>query len=243
MKFLPRKIFIPLSFLFGIISFAALLAPQAQNRKNPDDSPDVSKFPLADYKLEKEKAKLNRNGRKYNRRYAPRISEGSTGIFSVDDWEVGLQALPVSRSCAVITGEVTASQAHLSDDETNIYSEFTVKVDEIFKNDNHGQIGAGSSLIVERAGGRVRLPSGKIVVAQTSHQDLPQVGKRYALFLTHEFPDCVSNEDFRILTGYELRNGHVFPLDKLVPGHPIASYAGIAESSFFADLAESLQTN
>ena len=194
---------------------------------------DVDQFPILDYanKSTDSRSTANKTRKKYNNRYAQRISESSDTIFSTSDWEVDLPALPIARSAAVIVGEVKQAQAQLSDDETNIYSEFTVQITEVLKNDNKSSLAVGHSVLVERAGGRVRMPSGKVVVARTYKQDLPRIGKRYVFFLTME-----EGEDFHVLTGYELRDGMVFPLDKLGPRHPITAYTGSSETTFFVDL-------
>lgn len=225
-------------------------AQDAAQRKQPQkeaprqtDEVDTTQFPITDYSAAEisdlnVRAKREAKGKKYNNRAAPQISESSDGIFTIGDWEVGLPALPVSRSSAVVIGEITDAQAHLSEDGTNIYSEFVVQVEQILKNDN--QVPIGNSIAVERSGGRVRLPSGKVVTARTNHQDLPRIGRRYVLFLTHDFSSGVNTESLNILTGYELRENRVFPLDKLGPKHPINSYKGADEASFLNDLAKVL---
>lgn len=222
--------------LLAAVSLTSVLVIGGQKAKN-DGQPDVSQFPILDYEKKSTATKSdNKERKKYNNRHAPRISESSDSIFSTSDWEVDLPALPVTKSAAVILGEITQAQAQLSEDETNIYSEFTVQIASILKNDNNSSLGVGKSVVVERLGGRLRLPSGKVIVSQTDKQDLPRTGKRYVLFLTRDEGD----EDFHILTGYELREGKVFPLDKLRPGHPITAYTGTSETSFFTDLNQIL---
>jgi len=225
------------------ISLTALLVIRGQKQSKNEDQPDVTKFPIAEYATriataltEKQKARR----KKYNSRYAPVISEASDKIFLVSDWDLRLPALPVARSAAVIIGEITDAQAQLSEDQTKIYSEFVVQINEVLKNDARAPLVVGKSVIVERSGGRVRFPSGKIVVSSTNHQDLPRIGKRYVLFLTHESPNGDDSEDFTILTGYELCDGQVFPLDKPVSGHPIMTYKGTSETSLLNDLVVAL---
>jgi hypothetical protein len=222
--------------LLAAVTLTSMLVIGGQKTKI-FEQPDVSQFPILDYQKKSTAVESdNKERKKYNNRHAPRIGESSDSIFSISDWEVNLPALPVAKSEAVVLGEVTDAQARLSEDETNIYSEFTVELTNILKNDNNFTLGIGKSVVVERLGGRVRLPSGKIIVSQTDKQDLPRIGKRYVLFLTRDEGD----EDFHILTGYELREGKVFPLDKLRPGHPITSYTGTSEASFFTDLNQIL---
>jgi hypothetical protein len=100
-----------------------------------------------------------------------------------------------------------------------VFSEFEIAVDTVFKQDDRTNVRVGKTLTVERIGGRVRLPSGKIVVSWVNHQNMPRVGAKYVLFLTHDFQSRDDGgNDFNLLTGYELREGKVFPLDDTAPG-------------------------
>jgi hypothetical protein len=215
--------------------------PQGTKIKQAEDV-DTSQFPIVDYTAAKptepkERAKRESKSKKYNSRTAPRITESTDQIYSFAHWDVGLPALPVARSAAVIIGEITDAQAYLSDDQTNIYSEFAVRIDEVLKSDRRIILNPSSSVTVERAGGRVRFPSGKLAVSIINHQQMPRVGRRYVLFLTHDFlMGGEYDQDFFILTGYELRDGRVFPLDKTLPGHPITAYKGADQTSFMRDL-------
>jgi len=225
-----------------VLSLTALLGigGQKKDQKTKDEEPDISQFPTVEYlnqrvKTDKQKAR----SKKYNSK-APPITEDTDKIFVASDWDLRLPALPVKISSAVIIGEVTDAQAYLSDDQTEIYSEFTVQIQQVLKNDNKAPLDVGNSVVVERLGGRVKFPSGKIVIASTNHQDLPRSGKRYVFFLTHEGPEAKPYEDFHILTGYELRDGQVFPLDKPGPDHPITAYKGASETSLLNELAVAL---
>lgn len=251
------KIFIILTITVLLTAALFAIGGQPQSAQGSQTKPmstrgetieevDVSQFPVVEYGTEKrlaekERAKWEAKGKKYNSRHVPPINEFSNKIFSFVDWERGLPAFPFERSSAVIIGEITGAEAHLSSDETKIYSEFTVQVDEVLKNDQLLALNPRSTINVERPGGRVRFPSGKIVIAAVSNQDLPRIGRRYVLFLTHEFiMGGRYDETFFILTGYELRNGKVFPLDKVSSGHPIGLYKGSDEEAFLTDLRSAL---
>jgi hypothetical protein len=219
-----------------------LLVIKGQKQTRNEDQPDVTKFPTVEYQNRKRvnlSEKQQKRSKKYNSRYVPAITEENNQIFLTSNWDIRLPALPVAKSAAVVIGEVTDAHAHFSDDETKIYSEFVVRIDELLKNDSQTPLVQGTSVVVERFGGRVRFPSGKVAVCLANHQDLPRIGKRYVLFLFHEF---VGDDDFTILTGYELRDGLVFPLDKPGPGHPILAYRGVSEASLLNDLAVALTT-
>ena len=221
-------------------------ARQQGNKVKQADEVDTSKFPVLDFVTteignEKERAKREAKGRKYNTRHAPPITESKERIFANIDWDAGLPAIPIEQSAAVIIGKVNTAQAYLSQDKTSVYSEFEIEIEQVMKRDRSIDLAPGSSVVVERAGGRVRFPSGKIMVSVISHQQMPQVGTRYVLFLTHQpLLGPVSPDDFFILTGYELRDAQVFPLDKLNPGHPITAYDGANADVFLNDLSSAL---
>ena len=148
-----------------------------------------------------------------------------------------MPALPVEKSDAIIIGEVVEAHAFLSEDQTQVYSQFVIRVEDVPKNNGQVLISPQTNIAVERQGGRVRFPSGKVAIANVAHQDMPRVGRRYVLFLTHHSLMSGRYEDFFILTGYELRNDKVFPLDKVSSGHPINSYKDRDRESFLNDLA------
>src|SRR5437016_14098298 len=75
---------------------------------------DTSNFPIVDSTATlptdpNERANRNRKNKKYNSRPALPISE-SDQIYAFTDWELGLPALPVAKSAAIVNGEVTHGQ-------------------------------------------------------------------------------------------------------------------------------------
>lgn len=191
---------------------------QQRERVKQAQKVDTSDFPIVDYAgIEpadlKERAKREAKGKKYNRfesAFAPHL----VSVSDRYDWDQNMPSLPVSDSDAVIIGRVTDAQAHLSSDKTGIYSEFTIEICQILKNDIHTPLTFPGSVAVERTGGRVRFPSGQVSVMYVSNLGMPRVGRKYVLFLTHNFDYQVRrNEDYRILTGYELLDGRVVPLE------------------------------
>ena len=80
----------------------------------------------------------------------------------------------------------------------------------------------------DRAGGRVRIESGKVSLYKVAGQGTPQVGGKYLLFLTRTDQES----DYGILTGYELRDGRIKLLDNPGDGHPIPASEGSDEPSF-----------
>lgn len=222
---------------------------QVQDKKNnlPDSEQQKiefeSQFPLVDYTMpESSDPKEHAKAKKYDK--SPiEIDESSDNITSSQHWANGLSALPVDRSDAVVLGEVIDAQAHLSNDKTGVYSEFTIRVDKVFKNDKIVSLISGSSVIAERSGGRVRFPSGHITLSNINGQGMPRVGQHYALFLTHAFPLMKDQtEEFYLLTGYELKAGRILPLDNPGSGtHPISKvYKDASDSIFLNDLRSAI---
>ena len=206
------------------------------------ENPDFSRFPIVDFydpePLDQNERKIRETkGRRYSNKRMPQIEEDTYQIFTSNDWDVGLPAFPVERSAAVIIGKVTSARAHLTPDKAEIYSEFRIDIDAIVKNDAANIIKDKDTITVERKGGRARMPSGKLVLSWVTHQNMPRVGGRYLLFLTHDFetPND-TGKDFYILTGYELRDGQVHMLDDTLPGHPITRYKGKTETTLLTDL-------
>jgi hypothetical protein len=67
------------------------------------------------------------------------------------------------------------------------------------------------SIDIQRKGGAVRLPSGKVLIRAALAESMPQAGKRYLLFL--KFNE--NTEDYGVLMGYQLEGGEVYRLDEL----------------------------
>ncbi|MDX6500400.1 MAG: hypothetical protein QOG23_3660 [Blastocatellia bacterium] len=213
-----------------------LLVIQGQQRPQSVPAVDVNNFPTVDQSnpnsrngSDKEKSK------KYNRRDSRPLSE-SDQVYLEIDWDHNLPALPVARSSAVVVGKINSASAYLSEDLSNVYSEFVIQIERVLKDDPKISLKGSELVTVERLGGRVRFPSGKFAVSMVSHQDMPHVGARYVLFLTHDSLEGFEYQDFFILTGYEIKAGQVFPLDKPVPGHAISRYRGTDEDSFIKEL-------
>jgi len=119
---------------------------------------------------------------------------------------------------------------------------YTVRIDEVLKQNSAAPIVVGGFVDAQREGGRVRFPSGRVQSYVTHYQGVPVVGRSYVLFLKHnEQSDVVT-----LLTGYEQRDGHVYPLDGVdlpqgateIP--QFAAYKGVDEATFSKALRSAL---
>jgi hypothetical protein len=200
-----------------------------------------SQFPVADFQPDTSPHRRAKGKRYDGAKNA--IGENIEVVSSSRHWAEGLPALPVQQSDAIVIGQVKKAEAFVTDERTAVYSEFEVQVSDILKNDGGSPLILGSSLTAGREGGRVRTPSGRIGIFFTNGMGLPRVGKRYVLFLSHQFPYGDKQDgDFYIVTAYELKAGSVYPIDNPGGGtHPIArKYKDADEVTFLEDLQRAL---
>jgi hypothetical protein len=135
-------------------------------------------------------------------------------------------AMPISQSDAVILCTVVGAQPYLTDDKKSIYTEFTVRVEEAFKNELPSSTNTSNLMVLDQEGGALRLKDGRILrylVGGISR--LPNLNGRYVFFvsLLH------NGQDVSILTGYELRNGSVISLED---GGDKSPYANLDDATF-----------
>jgi hypothetical protein len=235
----------------AVITAMATLRGQEQSSPPSREQRKIefeSQFPIADYSAPEpadpeQRATRKAKGKKYDKSpmtVTPSDTDGVTA--STEHWADGLPAIPADQSNAVVIVEVTDARAYLSSDKTGVYSEFTVRIDEVLKNNCSRPLTCNSLTTIERPGGRVRFSSGHIGQYFTVGQGMPRSGRRYLLFLACQNQD----KDFQILTGYELRGGHIFLLDNPGQGHPISASHGRDEIPFLNDvratIANSSQT-
>ena len=233
------------AFVVSVLLIATASSRRPQVKQEQSQAPNFENFPIVDFGAKeptdsKVKAARNAKAGKYSKKHGGEINEDLHQIFTNSDWDLRLPALPVARSAAIFIGTVVEAQAHLTPDKTGVFSEFAFQVESILKSDPKRAVAAGETVSVERSGGRVRMPSGKIVVSWTNHQNMPKVGSRYVLFLTHDFETAGdTGDDFYLLTGYEFKNGKVAPLDSSTKQEVLA-YKGATESSFLKELINAL---
>jgi hypothetical protein len=253
--------------LFSVLALAlttSVVSLRGQNEshqsrlKEKKNQEFLNKLPVVNYEAPEpsdpeERARRRAKSKKYNH---PGGSAEQNRFFNAEtaakhnDWEWGLEStLPGGQSSAVIVGRVVDAQAYLSEDKANVYSEFTVRVEEILKNDKDEPITVGDAVEVERLGGRVRLPSGRISSLYVTGENPPQVGGRYVFFLGYNRRDTsgtslTSPRDMNrhILTAYELREGRVSPLDR-AGGINFKVHEGKEEIPFLDEVRRSIPSS
>lgn len=202
---------------------------------NEQAQADKSNWPVTDFEAPEpseaqEHAVRRLRSEKYNKSKLEvnplDVSENSFLTHSETD---DLPSLPVRQSDVIVLGQVVDAHAHLSSDKTGVYSEFTMRADDVLKNDAPLSVTQGSSIAVQREGGRVRFPSGRVHLYSISSERMPGVGGRYVLFLKR----LERGQAFILLTGYALRGGQISPLDG---NKQFEVYKGIGEAAFIDEI-------
>src|SRR5919206_2943768 len=183
----------------------------AQQTNKQDITPD-NDVPVLNLKQAEKDGSDQLKGRKRGQslRQRMRIEELPAGAEPLSSsWYIWgrVPPLPVEESNAIILGRVTDRCAVLTDDKLGIYSEFSIKISEIFKDDLGGFF-IDQVITASRPGGAVRFPSGKIQKYTVSRLGYPQQDKVYVLFLKRD-----EVGDYSIFTGYEVNGSVVQPLD------------------------------
>lgn len=83
------------------------------------------------------------------------------------------QLLPVALADAGLIGTILRGSSYVANDGTTIYSEFRVRVNSLVYNASRASIAANSIIEVARAGGAVRMPSGRTYCAAVLRNPYP----------------------------------------------------------------------
>jgi len=194
---------------------------------------DVTKFPIADFSdTGPTDAKRKERGKKRdNSKWGVHPDDPSDSNVLVDTVDPNLPGLPVEKAAGVITGVVSDAKAYLSNDKSGVYSSFSVIIEDVLK--NPGRLAAGQTIEIEREGGRVRFPSGRLHLYTVAEQDMPHTGSRYVFFLAKTEDHSV----FEVITGYEIRGDGIYSLDDLPHTR---SYDGTSAAIFLQELRKQL---
>lgn len=127
--------------------------------------------------------------------------------LAVVEGSFNFPALPVEKSEIILIGVVGETKARLSENKRNVFSEFMVAVEKVFKTNNQ-EVRQSSVVTVNRMGGLVKYSNGQTILHRRSGMYMPKIGGRYLFFL-----NSLNKHDYEILTAYELTEAGVIPLD------------------------------
>lgn len=191
---------------------------QARSQKDPKAQryeEAIRHFPTVDYnepdlpdteenRPKKEKKKRFNNLMKW---VSPTPQSYIAENLAIPEGLFNFPALPVANSDIILIGVVGETKAHLSENKRNVYSEFRVAIETVFKT-NSQQAKQGSVVTVDRIGGFVTYENGQKILYRMSGMYMPKIGGRYLFFL-----NSINKHDYKILTAYELTEAGVIPLD------------------------------
>lgn len=216
-------------------------SPQETNKQNTPEN-DV---PVLDLKhAETTKSDQLKGRKRGNLKQDRKIAELPSNVEPLPTSAhtfVRLPPLPVEQSNAIILGKVNDRRAVLTDDRLGIYSEFSITIEEVFKDDQN-LFRVGGVVVASRPGGAVRFASGRMQTYTIFNQGYPQKDKVYVLFLRRD-----DEGDYSIQTGYEVTGTVVQPLDgkrelpKNEPDLQFGIYRGVSLESFRNALQKALQ--
>ena len=203
---------------------------KAQQKKNhfpiaEYDEPDL-KDPQKDH-LRKEKQKRHND---FNF-VTGKPPEWQAECVFIGEGALNFPALPVTKSGYILLGKVTNAEAHLSEDKKNVFSEFTVSVEKVFKTADSSII-EGSEVSLDRIGGYVKYPNGRKVLYRFAMMNMPAINERYLFFLVLK-----NDQDLSIVTAYALTSGSVSPLDD---SPQFEELRGLTEQSLVEKLRDAL---
>jgi hypothetical protein len=219
----------------AVTSMSALRGQHQSTHPPKEQQSDDEPLPVVDYtdRSHEKDAKRRAKGKRYDDGAVEKEVWKDLIVALTNDWEVGLPALPVGKSDLIVAGTVLDARAYLSPGNTGVYSEFTVKVDEILK-DSATSVSTGDLIAVDREGGRVRYPSGYIVTHYVTGYGMPRPNKRYVLFLKRE------EENLTIVTGYELHEKKVRTLDH---AKKFKKFEGTSEDAFLSEIRSAVNSS
>jgi hypothetical protein len=238
-----------LTYALALLVFATLGLTFGRNQQSSADGTKANeyqkqlaarsqRFPTAAYDEpdladpQKDKALKEKKLRKNDYRFVARNPPfWQAERIVINEGGIDFPALPVTPSTLIVLGRVTAAEAHLSENKKNVYSEFTVLVEKVFKSAS-GLSLEGEEITVDRVGGFVKYPNGQSVLYRISGTNMPLIGERYLLFLTSK-----NQQDISILTAYELGAKVVAPLDD---SSQFEEYRGMTETVLLDKLREAL---
>jgi len=214
-----------------VLSVTVFKAVRVRSRESYQDR--VDRYPVVEAEETEpidpvKKARLKKQKQRYDKD-APFTNPGPNDqeLAFRPESQFNFPALPVLKSEAIVIGQVLNAEAHRSTNKMNVFSSFELRVDEVLK----GHLNIGNLINIQRVGGFIKYPGGRKVLFRLSGNGMPGVGSRYVFFLN------VVDEDYTILTAYELADDGVVPLDNSAQ---FQVYKGVNESSFTATLRDAI---
>jgi len=162
-----------------------------------------------------------------------------TAFIFIDTITIGKsvdpRGIPVTGIDAIVIGTVVGGKCFLAAEHTYVYTDYSVRVDEVLKQDTVAHLIPGDVVVASREGGAIHFPSGHITNVLIAGRGLPEVGSQYVLFLWKSIPEFPEYDLVPESAGYQLQNGRVYPLDDVN-----SQYVGVEVPVFLDEIRRAI---
>ena len=204
---------------------------------------DLSKLPVLDLNSEHSTKYYDQRELKRSKSYDG-ILKGRPPLLGDDNSEnippdmlvdqIKHEPLPVDLSDTILTAKVVSAATHITPSRTSVYSVYTVQPIQTLL----GTVQQGLLLEIERGGGLIKFPTGRVITSGPIGEGIPEVGHTYLFFLLH----VKSKVSPFIVTAFELTDaGLTYPMDT---GESFdiyyGAYKGVPTSTLLRDLTVAL---
>lgn len=229
-----------LSTIIILVTIAAQIGAQSQDDAVLDYG--KARKGVGDEKRKEKNKRFNSGKSSAARKLTEELPEGAENLPTINHWWVGLSALPVNETEATVIGTVVSRAAYLSEDETDIYTEYEVKLEEVLK-DVTKSLNSVDIVALVRNGGSIRFESGKVQANKISEQGTLTKKNRYLLFLKR-----YNGVDWFIVTGYGIFGEKIVPIDgqdnkDVKSALPFNKYYQVNREVLLQDIQKELQKN
>lgn len=195
---------------FGAFESSGRKGSLPQSKVTPTETPwpvvkdtrDLSKYASVDYSRAPEDMSAARilANKRYDEQYwvVESVHPVTGGVGRVSE-EPPSPLFPVDDSTLIVVGEVIKASAFFSNDKRGVYTEFTIRVDDVLKRSDTGKRNP-TKIMADRAGGVVIYPGGQRVLYQDSDIGLPRLASKYLFFLKKDD----ESPNYAILTSYDI---------------------------------------
>jgi hypothetical protein len=160
---------------------------------------------------DEERARRESKSRRYNGAGSDLTTMEPDMVRSLIGCGPAMPLLPTEYTPIIMLGTVVSLQPYLSEDKSNIYTEYTVHVEKYLKKDALTLPMEGDRLIVDRTGGVLRLRNGRVIQYHASGTGMARplrVGERLVLFLNR----IHDGANLMLGPGFLLRDGKAYAI-------------------------------
>lgn len=212
----------------GVNSQSSSQKPKLTPTPEVVDTRDLSKYGLVTYDTpqvenQREFEKRRQISQRYdNQGWVYKLQNAEPGGIGKITEDPPPPLFPLDESALIVVGEVITVNTFLSNDKGGVYTEFTIRVNDLLKNDGEKN---PKKVVADRDGGVVVYPNGGRVLYRNSDLGLPQLGSKYLFFLTKD----ELSPNYGILTSYDISGSRIHQMEM---GRPFDEFKDASKTAF-----------